>query len=185
MTPKALLERVKAQFVTLLHDEPAKLEALLVQALNEYQDRAGALLSVEISKDQQKQGGIDVPSCLLAVAGAHDMDQVWLETTVKANKLNVVTTSLSVPPFTINYLAALSEFDLDKDQLPKESTGMLQKYLKVLIEIPNTEREQYARSAAGMPLDGLPQLNELYDGKKQLEDEMEQTAGMLLPSMLL
>lgn len=185
MTPRALLARVKAQFVTLLHDEDDKLEALLVQALNEYQDKAGVWLVAEISKDQQKEGGINVPPYFLAVASAHDMDYVWLESTIKADKLNVVITELSAPPFTVNYLAALSEYDLDKAELPKTATGILQKYLKVLIDIPNTEREQYARTAAGMPLDGLPLLNELHDRKKQLEDEMEQTAGMLMPSMLL
>ena len=185
MTPNALLTRVKAQFVTLIHDEDDKLEALLVQALNEYQDRAGVWLKAEISFEQHKEGGIDVPPYLLTVASSHDTDQVWLEATIKSNKLNVVTTSLSTPPFTVSYLAALSEFDLDSEELPKTCTGMLQKYLRVLIEIPNTERETFARTAAGLPLDGLPQLNELHDRKKQLEDEMESTASMLMPAMIL
>lgn len=185
MTPNALLERVKAQFVLLLHDEPDKLEALLVQALNEYQDRAGAMQQVDISLLQQQEGGIAVPPYLLTVVSATDTDQVWHETTIRNDKLNVVPTRLSSPPFTVDYLVALSEFDLDSDELPRSATGMLQKYLRVLIEIPNTEREIYMRTASDMPLDGLYTLSELHERKKQLEDEMELSANMLLPSMIL
>lgn len=185
MTPNALLERVKAQFITLLHDEDDKLEALLIQALNEYQDRAGAMLRVNIDAQQQKEGGISMPPCFLEVVSATDMDQVWHEATTHNEKLNVNITNLSTPPFAVDYLVALSEFDLDAGELPKTATGMLQKYLNVLIKIPNTEREMLMRSASGMPLDGLSSLSDLQALKEKLESEMETSANMLMPVMLL
>ncbi|CCO46634.1 PmgC [Vibrio nigripulchritudo SOn1] len=185
MTPNALLERVKGQFVTLYHDEPDKLEALLIQALNEYQDRAGVIRSATVTLDQQKAGGIPVPLHFMAVVTANDVDQVWHEITTDDDTLNVITTDYSVAPFKIQYLEAISQYDLESDELPAHITGMLQKYLKVLIEIPNTEREQYSRSAAGLPLDGMPQLSELHERKRQLEEEMEEAGNMLMPSMLL
>ncbi|MDI7855072.1 hypothetical protein [Vibrio parahaemolyticus] len=185
MTPNALLARVKGQFITLYHDEADKLEALLIQALNEYQDRAGVIRTVTVTLDQQKAGGIDVPPHFMTVVTANDVDQVWHEITVESDKLNIVTTEYSVAPFKVQYLEAISQYDLDNDTLPAHTTGMLQKYLKVLIDIPNTEREQYSRSAAGLPLDGMPQLSELYERKRQLEEDMEESGNMLMPSMLL
>lgn len=185
MTPNALLERVKGQFVTLYHDEPDKLEALLIQALNEYQDRAGVIRSVTLTLDQQKAGGIPVPPHFMTVATANDVDQVWHEVSSSEDTLNIVTTDYSVAPFKIQYMEAICQYDLDNDVLPAHITGILQKYLKALIDIPNTEREQYSRSAAGLPLDGMPQLSELHERKRQLEDEMEESGNMLMPSMLL
>ncbi|MBT2909717.1 hypothetical protein PL84_03860 [Vibrio anguillarum] len=185
MTPNALLARVKGQFITLYHDESEKLEALLIQALNEYQDRAGVIRSLTITFDQFKSGGIPVPPYFMTVVTAHDADHMWHEVMVENGNLNVVTTDYSVAPFKVQYLEALSEYDLDNDELPQHATGMLQKYLKVLIEIPNTEREQYSRSAAGLPMDGMPQLSELHEKKRLLEEQMEESGSILMPSMLL
>ncbi|MCC8380443.1 hypothetical protein [Xenorhabdus sp. PB30.3] len=185
MTPNALLERVKSQFVTLYHDEPDKLEALLIQALNEYQDRAGVIRSITITLNQQKAGGIEIPPHFMTIVTANDVDQVWHEVTLDEDKLNVVTTAYSGAPFNIQYLEAISQYDLDQDELPNHITGLLQKYLKVLIEIPNAEREMYSRSAAGLPLDGIPQIAELYERKRLLEEQMEESGNLLMPSMLL
>lgn len=185
MTPNALLAQVTAQFTMLLHDEPDKLSALLTQALRQYEDKAGVTRQVSISQLQQQQGGIDVPSYLLSVVSATDTDEVWHDTTIQNGKLNVVQTQLSAPPFQVSYLVALSQFDLENDELPHIAIVLLQKYLKVLIEIPNTERQMYMRQASGMPLDGLSTLTELNECKKQLEDEMESSANLLMPSMLL
>ncbi|WFQ78120.1 hypothetical protein PXH59_00285 (plasmid) [Xenorhabdus sp. SF857] len=185
MTPNALLERVKGQFITLYHDEPEKLEALLIQALNEYQDRAGVIQSITITLNQQKIGGIKIPPYFMTVVTANDVDQVWHEVTLDDGKINVITTDYSGDPFKIQYLEAISQYDLDKDELPNHITGLLQKYLKVLIEIPNAEREMYSRSAAGLPLDGIPQVTELYERKRSLEEQMEEFGNLLMPSMLL
>ena len=68
MTPRQLLESVKNRFVVLLHDEPAKLDALLMQAIGEYQDRAGFIANLGINEEEQKVGGVPVPCSLFAVS---------------------------------------------------------------------------------------------------------------------
>ena len=185
MTPRELLELVKSQFVTLYHDEPEKLDALMFLALTEYQDRAGVMQSLTLTHEQQINGGIELPPLFMSVLSAHDVDHNFHETKQVDRKLNVVTTRYSVAPYTIQYLMSLSDLDFEEGELPQHAIGLIQKYLKVLIEIPNTERERYARESAQLPTDGLPHLPDLHEKKEKLEEQMDELGNLLMPSMLL
>ena len=180
MTPLELLESVKARFVVLLHDEPAKLEALLKQAIGEYQDRAGAIVSIKTEKAE-----LDLPPYYLDLVMATDSAHAWHEVIVDAGKLKVVADNYSQPPYSIQYLLDLRVIDLETGVLPPESIGLLQRYLYALIDRPNTERIRQVNLGAGLPVDQLPAASELTANIQAVEQEIIDRAAMLAPALVV
>ena len=186
MTPRQLLESVKARFVVLLHDEPEKLDALLVQAIGEYQDRAGAIRSLTITEDEQRAGGIAIPPHFLQLVGAQDQDGDYHEVEVVGDKINIpFVQRYSRPPYKADYLLNLKGYDLDNDNLPNASIGPIQNYLYTLIDLPNTGRVRQVNTASGLPVDHLQGEAEILQTKQQLEQEMEESGAMLMPYLIL
>lgn len=186
MTPRELLDSVKARFVVLLHDEPEKLDALLSQAIGEYQDRAGAIANLMITQEDYQAGGIDIPLHFLQLVGAQDQGGDYHEVDIVGDKINVSGVNrYSQPPFKVQYLVNMKGFDLEDDTLPNASIGPIQNYLYTLIDLPNTGRVRQVNTAAELPVDHLQSESEILQTKQQLEQEMEEAGAMLMPYMIL
>lgn len=185
MTPNELLESVKARFVVLLHDEPVKLEALLVQAIGEYQERAGVVFHVPITKEENDKDGIDLPAHFLEVVTAEDSLHAWHEAVIANGKVKLLTDKFSKAPFNLRYLVNLRDYDLDTDKLPNECIGLIQKYLYALIDLPNTERTRQVNEGAGLANDQLPGASELTERLRTIEQEMIDRAALLEPALVM
>lgn len=180
MTPLELLESVKDRFVVLLHDEPAKLEALLKQAIGEYQDRAGAIASITVDEAE-----VDLPPYYLDLVMATDSAHAWHEVVAESGTLKIITDRYSKPPYSIKYLLDLRSLDLETGLLPSESIGLLQRYLYALINLPNTERLRQVNLGAGLPVDHLPVVSELTSTIQTIEQEIIDRAAMLAPALVV
>jgi hypothetical protein len=68
--------------------------------------------------------------------------------------------------------------DIDKDELPAISIGILMDYLKALIEIPNTQRARQIANATGLQVE-YPSDEELRARKENIEFAMEDSQAMI------
>ena len=186
MTPRQLLESVKNRFVVLLHDEPAKLDALLMQSIGEYQDRAGFIANLGISEEEQKAGGVPVPAHFLQLVGAQDSEGDYQEVDVISDRIVIVRPNrYAKPPYVAHYLLNLRDMDVESDHLPSACIGALQNYLYTLIDLPNTARIRQVNTASGLPVDHLQGEGEILQTKQQQEQDMEDSGAMLMPYIIL
>jgi len=182
MTPHALLESVKGRFITLLHDEPPKLDALLDLALQTYQDKAGCIKTITLTAQDNKDG-IDWPADWLELMSAEEDGGDSLEVLNVEGKLKVRTDRLSLAPFTVNYLVNLAGIDKASGELPNNAVRLIGNYLEALIAIPNTERIRHTSLASQLPVDHLKDTASLEARLRELEEEME-NQRVFMPMMV-
>lgn len=210
-TPATILEAVKRQFPILLHGVGEGFESVLpeitIDAIREYQDRAGFSGELVITADQQAEGGIPLPADWLEKTGAEDAGSTFVTTevydkTIPALVAGEPDTSLAyikaVPdryqraPFKVTYwrdLAATLEADpqaFETVVIPSNAVTLIKKYLYLLIAIPNSERLIAAYRGADHPAaENVVTVDVLMERKTALEIEMDEQQDFLPPMMIM
>ncbi len=213
-TPISILESAKRYFPTLLHGmgdgEEDVLPSLLVDAVREYQDRAGFTGTLSISEQQNTlEGGIPLPGDWLERISSTDsglvhvaidiydkeipsIDPLMAPEVVKYIRVKRDAGGFTISgPYSISYYrdiaGLLSDTELLRTlTLPRESLGIIRRYLQLLIEIPNNQR--LSEVYRGMDHPAVEQItpNEvLYERKKEIELEMDEQLDFLPPVMVL
>ncbi len=185
MTPNELLDLVKAQFQVIYLDS-AKLTNLLKQAIGTYQDKAGLIRKLQFGDEDTEA---DTPDDLLEIIGVSDAEGRWHEyrTAVSEDTVTVTvveqlypgtTTVKSLKPYTMTYFVNLRDMDLEEDELPAETIGLLRDYLEALIAIPNTARARQIATATGIQAEYSTD-EELKVRKDALELAMEDSQAII------
>lgn len=179
MTPIMLLDEVKKRFTVLLHDDQEQLESLLRKALATYQEKVGVVRRMRIT--EIREGGNALPSDFLVRMSVVDANKMHVSTSVWADD-GVIEFSLSGRerlPFTMAYLANLSNIDLNTYELPPLSVSILADYLQALIAIPNSERLRRASIAGKLDASDIGTEADLMTRLKEVELEMSSRRAVL------
>jgi hypothetical protein len=175
MTPNELLDQVKTQF-QVIYLEPAKLINLLKQALGTYQDKAGVVRKLQFDDNATE---VDAPADLLEVIYVADAEGRWHEHQVSEDSVAVVVQAgKSVKPYIVSYFVNLRDMDIDDDELPSETIGLLRDYLEALIAIPNTARARQIATATGIQAE-YPSEEELRARAENLELAIEESRAII------
>lgn len=210
-TPATILESVKRQFPILLHgvgegDENV-LPELTIDAIREYQDRAGFSGELVITADQQAAGGVPLPVDWLEKTGAEDAGNTFVVTEVYDKVIPALVagepdTSMTyikaVPdryqraPFKVTYwrdVVTTLEADptaFETVVIPSNAVTLIKKYLHLLIAIPNSERLIAAYRGADHPAaENVVTADVLMERKTALELEMDEQQDFLPPMMIM
>jgi len=178
MTGRELLEQAKKHFAILyVNNEADALDHLVLQALGDYQDKAGFLATV---KTVDNEIAVNIPDKFLGLVLAHDAEKQYHEVVIDADAgtITIQETAISEKPYTIHYFVNLRDYDLETDQLPPEIIGTLLDYLIALIDIPNTERARRVALATGQQIE-VRSDEELLAKKQLLEEAMEEQHAIL------
>lgn len=180
MTPNKLLELVKNRFVTLLHDNPDKLNSLLTQAIGVYQDRTGHQASISI-----KEPETEIPEDYLHKISCKDQYGTYVEACADIinGVLLVGRVRKNQYPLTLVYFAKLQNVDFDTFELPPQSISLISDYLHILISIPNNARETRIAVANSFDVSHITPESELNTRKAELEQKMSDQF-MLPPSSI-
>lgn len=218
-TPATILEAVKRQFPILLHGvgEGAEnvLPELTIDAIREYQDRAGFSSELVITADKQSAGGVPLPVDWLEKTGAEDAGNTFVVTEVYDRVIPALVagepdTSMTyikaVPdryqraPFKVTYwrdVATSLQDELDAETkpdptafetvvIPSNAVTLIKKYLYLLIAIPNSERLIAAYRGADHPAaENVVTADVLMERKTTLELEMDEQQDFLPPMMIV
>lgn len=210
-TPATILETVKRQFPVLLHGigEGAEnvLPELTIDAIREYQDRAGFSGELFISAQQQIDGGVPLPVDWLEKTGAEDAGNTFVVTEVYDRVIPAliagepdasVTYIRAVPvryqraPYRVTYwrdVALMLETDstaFETVAIPSNAVTLIKKYLHLLIAIPNSERLIAAYRGADHPAaENIVTTDVLMERKAALELEMDEQQDFLPPMMIM
>lgn len=198
VTPKSILEAVKSQIPVLVHGtadhESHVLELLTRQAIQEYQDRSGFSRSLVITGKLHKEGGVPLPEDWLELMSAHDSKSIYVSTNIYNNDIdgvitkfiNVTNNEYKIQPFEVMYWSDLSDIDFLSGVLPNESKGIIQKYLHILISIPNNVRLSQVYSGMDHPAaEHIVSEETLMERKVALEEEMDEMMDFIPPVMIL
>lgn len=201
MTPAQLLERTKRHFTILMHKEDDALQALCVTAIREYQDRAGFIAELLISEKEQKTGGVPLPPDWSSLLSAKDARAVYVSTDIydremqdkpSVKHINVKPDVLNIAPYRVGYVQDIAS-TLEQEptafqtiELPTSVIGIIQKYLKVLIAIPNNERLRQTYRAMEHPAFEQITPDEVLESQKiAIELEMDEAQDFLPPLMIM
>ncbi|MFM7010560.1 MAG: hypothetical protein ACKO0Z_14735 [Betaproteobacteria bacterium] len=210
-TPASILEAVKRQFPILLHGVGEGFENVLpeltIDAIREYQDRAGFSGELVITADQQAEGGIPLPVDWLEKTGADDVGSTFVSTEIYDKVIPALVAGESdaplayikaVPdryqraPFKVTYwrdVAATLEADpqaFEAVVIPSNAVTLIKKYLYLLIAIPNSERLIAAYRGADHPAaENVVTVDVLMERKATLELEMDEQQDFLPPMMIM
>ena len=210
-TPATILEAVKRQFPILLHGVGDGFEEVLpeltIDAIREYQDRAGFSGELVITAEQQASGGIPLPTDWLEKTGAEDAGNTFVVTDIYEKVIPAVVagepdtlekTIKAVPdryqraPFKVMYwrdVVAMLESDpqaFEMVVIPPNAVTLIKKYLYLLIAIPNSERLIAAYRGADHPAaENVVTVDVLMERKTALEIEMDEQQDFLPPMMII
>lgn len=178
MTPNELLASVLTQFQVMYLNHTVQ-ENLLRQALGTYQDKAGIIRKLEFA-DEEKE--IAVPKNMLEMISVSDAEGRWHEFRNNGETISVIEQTFpsrkSKKPFMASYLVNLRDMDIEKDELPSESIGLLREYLESLISIPNTARARQIAQATGLQTEYSTE-EELRTRKDNIELAMEDSQAII------
>jgi hypothetical protein len=210
-TPATILETVKRQFPILLHGvgegSESVLPELTIDAIREYQDRAGFSGELVITADQQAAGGVPLPVDWLEKTGAEDAGNTFVVTEVydkvipalvagepdtSATYIKAVPDRYQRAPFKVTYwrdVAATLEDDptaFETVVIPSNAVTLIKKYLHLLIAIPNSDRLIAAYRGADHPAaENVVTADVLMERKITLELEMDEQQDFLPPMMIM
>ncbi|MBH05010.1 MAG: hypothetical protein CMJ20_01680 [Phycisphaeraceae bacterium] len=184
MTPKQLLEDVKARFPVLLHEDEKALLSLLKKALAKYQELAGFSDRHRI-RAVDASDSCELPPLFLSKLSLKDKEHRFINSTVWDGNLELELDGDEVFPLTLSYLKNVLESDFDTFQLPSTSISLLGDYLELLITIPNSERIRQVSTAGKMDTSGLPAETDLATRRDALEAQMRSNRAMIPPISLL
>ena len=210
-TIAGLLDSAIRHFPMLLHGmgegEEAILRSLCIDAIREYQDRAGFVASLDITADQNTLNcGVALPVDWLEKISATDSCHVLVSTCIYDNEtepgvvvkyIKAVPDSYSVAPYVVTYFRDIAGMlsasipdegpdPFDTVSIPAEAVGIISRYLKALIEIPNSSR--LAEVYRGMDHPAAEQItpsDTLLERKTAIELEMDEQQDFLPPVMVL
>lgn len=172
--PANLLARVVSTYQVMYLD-PARLTALLREAIDTYQDKAGFIRTAQFGDHDTE---IQTPADLLEVIGVVDAEGRRHEYTVGVSSIAVIQQRKSVTPYALTYFVNLRGVDIDAGTLPAEIIGILAKYLTALIDMPNTQRARQIASATGLQVE-YPTDEELRARKENIELEIEESQAII------
>lgn len=181
MTPKELLQSVKARFSVLLVNDEAQLTSLLFQALGTYQDKAGAYTSIDSVNPNSTTA---VPVDYLEKITCRDRFGSYVEVSISMQSDGNFFTFKAKGnqyPLTLIYLQNFRAVNLDEYQLPPEAIGLLSDYLYILIKTHNSAREMRVAVAGSLDTSHIPTEAELETRKTELE--MTMSDQFILPTM--
>lgn len=210
-TPATILEAVKRQFPILLHGvgegSENVLPELTIDAIREYQDRAGFSGELVITADQQAAGGVPLPADWLEKTGAEDAGNTFVVTEVYDKVIPALV--VGEPDTSVTYIKAVPDryqrapykvtywrdvvSTLEADQtafetvvIPSNAVTLIKKYLYLLIAIPNSERLIAAYRGADHPAaENVVTADVLMERKTTLELEMDEQQDFLPPMMIM
>ncbi len=206
MTPFELLGQVQKQFPVLVHgtgpEGQEALNELLREAIAEYQDRRGFRSELFIPDELANDKGVLLPAGWVTVLNSHDSQHVHVRTQVfdhvpepeegvaessePEKRIRCLANDYHIPPFSISYLQDLSGADLETVVMPPDAVSIIKRYLRALIDIPNTQRLRAMYEGIDHPArEQLPALSELEQKKTDIQEEMSLEAGDLLAALVL
>lgn len=210
-TPATILEAVKCQFPILLHGIGEGFENVLpeltIDAIREYQDRAGFSGELVITADQQAAGGVPLPTDWLEKTGAEDAGNTFVVTEVYDKVIPALVTGepdtsltyiRAVPdryqraPYKVTYwrdmvsILEATPVAFEVVVIPSNAVALIKKYLYLLIAIPNSERLIAAYRGADHPAaENVVTADVLMERKITLELEMDEQQDFLPPMMIM
>lgn len=193
---QAIQEGVVKQIPVLLHgkNNPEILEALTRDAVQAYQDRAGFTGSFVITDENERT--VPMPDDWLSVLSAVDSKSVYVSVSIfeKENEIGDMETVIGVsgdfqavtPPFTIQYLKDLSGVEFDTACVPVSASGVIKKYLRVLIDIPNNRRLRSMMDGLSHPgVESIADESTLIARQEEIETLMDDSADVLMPTLIV
>jgi hypothetical protein len=174
MTPRELLDSAKKRFPVMYLSEPIQ-DDLLEEALDTYQRIAAPFKEITTAGVDTV---IDLPADFLSVVVCVDAFGRWHKVLVGETALQVCTNVKSEAPFTIHYFVDLATMDIEAGTIPADCVPLLRKYLRILLNIPNTKRHREVMAATGIQVD-LPSSEELENDKTAAEQEMEDAQAII------
>lgn len=183
MIPIKLLEIVKGRFTPLLVQEEPVLHNLLVKALTTYQDKAGYVKRVRLTK----ANGTDIPfpDDYLELIHISDARGSHVDTEVYDDLIEIHPGFRNSYPFTMSYLVNLRDMNIEKDKLPASIVGYLDDYLYHLINMQNSSRLRRVSIAGKLDASDIPDEQTLYQRKIELETAMSQNRAIITGATLL
>lgn len=190
MTPRDLLEDVKARFPLLLVQDPGQLDRLLRQALLIYQEKAGHVVALRVKGDNLDLSApaIATPKNSLSPIGGEDSRGVAVFLTEVEQPGGAVEWGLALspyhlPPYILRYFFDFTGMDREADHLPRGTAGMIGDYLYALIDIVNTQRQRQVNQSSEIPFDHLRSDAELHQAKAEAEQAMAEEHA-IIPSIV-
>ncbi|MEG0870316.1 MAG: hypothetical protein RR308_01105 [Hafnia sp.] len=183
MTPVELLEGVKKRFQPLLADDETLLKTQLRQALTTYQDKAGVIGRVRLSK----QDGVSLkpPEDYLALIHVTDSRGGLVYSDSFPDSIDLDLNGDERYPLTMSYLLNLRDRDYEKWVIPADIIGMLEDYLEALIAIKNTERLRIVAIAGKLDTSGYADEITLQQRKQELELQMSANRAIIPGATIL
>ncbi|ELD7994212.1 hypothetical protein M2J86_24740 (plasmid) [Citrobacter freundii] len=183
MTPVDMLEGVKKRFQPLLADDETLLKTLLRQALTSYQDKAGVIGRVQISK--QEGVSLKLPEDYLALIHVTDSRGGLVYADPYPDSIKLDLDGCERYPLTMAYLLNLRDRDFEKWVIPADIIGSLEDYLEALIAIKNTERLRIVAIAGKLDTSGYPDEITLQQRKQELELQMSANRAIIPGATIL
>jgi hypothetical protein len=144
MTPQDIIDRVSSRYDVLYYSDQAKLQALMLDTLGKFEDRAGAVRSFQILSPDTLG---PIPADFLAVATVYDAAGRFVDFDVSGDTVSILGTYSY--PVTVQYLVNFRAIGMDEN-LPASSIGLITSHFDAALAIHNARRERNVVMAAGL-----------------------------------